>query len=81
MLVFPCFLLVIRKLRFFDVSYHFQDALFILPCLFVPFVSFLNDWFKVLAIQISREMVEGEEILDRGHLGRFTNASLRIHLT
>ena len=41
-----------------------------------PSCVLLNDWFEVLAMHGSREMVDGEEVLDRGNLGRFTKDSL-----
>ena len=78
---FSLFSLGVRLLWFFDVPCHLDDALFILPCVFVPFMSILNDRSEILAMQGSREMVDGEEVLDRGHLGRLTESSLSTHLT
>ena len=71
----------VRLLWLFNVPCHSDDAIFILSCVFFSFHVLFDDWFEVLAIQGSREMVEGEEILERGCLGRLTKASLGTHLT
>ena len=76
---FSLFSLRFGILWFFNVSYHFQDVN--LPCVFFPFMPFSNDLFEVLAIHGSKEMMEGEEVLDRGNLRPLTNDSIRIHLT
>ena len=76
MLVLPCFLLGVKLIWFLDVFYHFEDVLYSLPCLFITFMSFLNDLLEYITWQGSREMVEGEVIFDRGHLGRITKDCL-----
>ena len=78
---FAFFSLGVMLIWFFYVPFHYDVALLILPCVFFPFMSFLNDWFKVLAMQGLREMVDAKEVLDRKHLGRLSDAYLGTHLT
>lgn len=46
MLVLACFCPGVKPIWFFDVFYYFEGVLFSLPCLLIPFMSFLNDFLK-----------------------------------
>ena len=64
-----------------EVCYFFEYVIYTLTCLLIPFMPFLNGLLEFLAWQGLGEMVEGEVILDREHIGRLTKASLGTEWT
>ena len=78
---FSLIYLRVRILWFFDFPFYSIDTLFILSCVFVPFYVLLDDEFEVFIMQESREMVDREEVLEKGKLESLTKDSLDTHLT